>query len=146
MSELFILQNQDNLFFSKQKDWVDGRDLNSLFKSTYKDEAINQMVEISAKDYRQRIKVIKCGINDKGLPVIDPDIMPDPQPKAGKDLFAELDATATEPDSVLQTELDTETDNTEFSALADVDAGVVDDFDTKMESDLEDNLIASHQR
>lgn len=91
MSELFILQNQDNLFFSKQKDWVDGRDLNSLFKSPYKDEAINQMVEISAKDYRQRIKVIKCGVNDKGLPTIDPDIMPNPLPKAGKDLFAELE-------------------------------------------------------
>lgn len=91
MSELFILQNHDKLFFSKQKDWVDGRDLNSLFKSAYKDEAINQMVEISAKDYRQRIKVITCGVTEKGLPAIDPEIMPDPLPKAGKDLFAELD-------------------------------------------------------
>ncbi len=134
MSELFILQNQENLFFSKQKDWVDGRDLNSLFKSPYKDEAINQMVEISAKDYRQRIKVIKCGVNDKGLPTIDPDIMPDPLPKAGKDLFAELEAQA-------------ETDNTQFSALTDdEDAGVEDELDSKMESDQEETLIASHQR
>ncbi len=94
MSELFILQNQDKLFFSKHKEWVDGRDLNSLFKSAYKDEAINEMVEISAKDYRQRIKVIRCVANEKGLPTIDPDILPDPLPKAGKDLFAELEVTA----------------------------------------------------
>lgn len=91
MSELFILQNQDNLFLNKQKDWVDGRDLNSLFKTTYKDEAINQMVEVSSKDYRQRIKVLQCSANEKGLPNIDPEIMPDPLPKAGKDLFAELE-------------------------------------------------------
>lgn len=95
MSELFILQNQDKLFLNKQKDWVDGRDVNSLFKTAYKDEAINQMVEVSSKDYRQRIKVIQCHPNEKGLPSIDPDIMPEPLPKAGKDLFAELEAAAT---------------------------------------------------
>lgn len=98
MSEIFILQNQDKLFLNKQKDWVDGRDLNSLFKTSYKDEAINQLVEVSSKDYRQRIKVIQCSANEKGLPVINPDIMPEPLPKAGKDLFADLKAVpANEP-------------------------------------------------
>ena len=87
MSELFILQNHEQLFLSKQNAWVDGRDLNQLYKSPYKDEAINQMVEVSSKDYRQRIKVLSCNANEKGLPQLDPDWLPEPLPKVVKDLF-----------------------------------------------------------
>jgi hypothetical protein len=95
MNETFILQNQDKLFFGKGKDWVDGYDANSLFKTPYKDEAINQMVEISSKDYKQRVKVVSCELNEKGLPILDANIMPAPlpkapkPPKAGEDLFSE---------------------------------------------------------
>ncbi len=84
MNQTFILQNQDKLFFGKSKEWVDGYDANSLFKTLYKDEAINQMVEISAKDYQQRIKIISCDLDDKGLPCIDIEIMPSPIAKAPK--------------------------------------------------------------
>lgn len=87
MSELFILQNQDKLFLGKQNNWVDGRDLNALFRTAHKDEAINQMFEASSKDYKQRLKVLGCPANEKGLPVIDPELMPEPLPKPGKDLF-----------------------------------------------------------
>lgn len=91
MSELFILQNQDKLFLGRQNNWLDGRDLAALYKTAHKDEAINQMVEASAKDYRQRIKILSCGANEKGLPLIDPELMPEPLPKAGKDLFETLE-------------------------------------------------------
>lgn len=94
MSELFILQNQDKLFLGKQNIWLDGRDLNALFKTAHKDEAINQMFEASSKDYKQRIKVVTCTANEKGLPVVDPEIMPEPLPKPGKDLLDNGDETA----------------------------------------------------
>lgn len=118
MTQTFILQNQDKLFFGKNKEWVDGYDANAVFKTLYKDEAINQMVEVSSKDYTQRVKIINCELNEKGLPVIEADIMPAPlpkapkPPKAGSDLFAEaipedaeeeeaaLTFTATEADEV----------------------------------------------
>ena len=95
MSELFILQNQDKLFLGRQNNWLDGRDLAALFKTVHKDEAINQMFEASSKDYRQRIKVLSCSANEKGLPLIDPDLLPEPLPKAGKDLFDTLEREAT---------------------------------------------------
>ncbi|WP_049631047.1 hypothetical protein [Cellvibrio sp. pealriver] len=94
MSDLFILQNQDLLFLGKQNNWVDGRDLGALFKTVHKDEAINQMFEASSKDYKQRIKVVSCAANEKGLPVIDPAIMPEPLPKVGKDLLDTLEQDA----------------------------------------------------
>jgi hypothetical protein len=95
MTQTFILQNQDKLFFGKNKEWVDGYDANSVFKTPHKDEAVNQMFEITSKDYKQRVKVVACEADDKALPVIDADIMPAPLPKApkppktGADLFAE---------------------------------------------------------
>jgi len=94
MSELFILQNQDKLFLGRQNNWLDGRDLAALYKTVHKDEAINQMFEASSKDYRQRIKVLSCSANEKGLPLIDPELMPEPLPKAGKDLFETLEPVA----------------------------------------------------
>ena len=98
MSELFILQNQHKLFLSKQNSWVDGQDVNLLYKSPYKDEAINQMVEVSAKDYTQRIKLVRCAMNDKGLPDIDPSMLPEPLPTSG-DIFASQDQMAPEGES-----------------------------------------------
>lgn len=97
MSDLFILQNQDKLFLGRQNNWLDGRDLAALYKTAHKDEAINQMVEASSKDYKQRIKILSCSATEKGLPVIDPAIMPEPLPKPGKDLLdglQQVDATA----------------------------------------------------
>lgn len=90
MSELYILQNQEKLFLGKQNNWVDGRDLAALYKTAHKDEAINQMFEASSKDYKQRIKVISCSANEKGLPLIDPELMPEPLPKLVKDLFKDV--------------------------------------------------------
>lgn len=112
MTQTFILQNQDKLFFGKNKEWVDGYDANSVFKTPHKDEAVNQMFEITSKDYKQRVKVIPCDLDDKGLPMIEADIMPAPlpkipkPPKAGTDLFAEpaaeqLDNDEAEPEEEL---------------------------------------------
>ncbi|MEJ2416730.1 MAG: hypothetical protein P8Y45_07335 [Exilibacterium sp.] len=71
MSQVFILQNQHKQFLSKQLDWADGRDAGSLYKTPHKDEALNQMFEVNAKDYSQRIKLLTCDVTGKGLPVID---------------------------------------------------------------------------
>lgn len=87
MTDVFILQNQAKLFLGKQNQWLDGRDLSLLYKTEHKDEAANQLFEASSKDYTQRIKMISCPANEKGLPTIDPDIMPDPIPKQVRDLF-----------------------------------------------------------
>jgi hypothetical protein len=102
MTQTFILQNQDKLFFGKNKEWVDGYDANALYKTLHKDEAVNQMFEITSKDYKQRVKVLACDLDEKALPIIDSEIMPAPlpkvpkPPKAGTDLFAEPAAESEE--------------------------------------------------
>lgn len=79
MSDVYLLQNQDKLFLGKQKDWLDGRDRNSLFRTPHKDEAVNQRVEISAKDYTQRITLLLCPIDERALPVIAAEDLPPTQ-------------------------------------------------------------------
>ena len=111
MNQTFILQNHDKLFFGKNKEWVDGYDANAVYKTLHKDEAVNQMFEITSKDYKQRVKVISCELNEKALPIIDSDIMPAPlpkvpkPPKAGADLFAEATPDAAEADDEPEEEL-----------------------------------------
>lgn len=96
MTDLYILQNREGLFLGKQKDWLDGRDRGALYKTPHRDEAINLKVEVSAKDFEQRITILTCQPDDRGLPVMSPDAVsstPD-SPKAAE---AELSSDESPP-------------------------------------------------
>lgn len=84
MKKAYLLQNQDKLLLAKSRQWTDARDLRSLFQTPYKDEAINQKVEVNAKDYTQRIHLLEVELNDKGLPIIPAEHKPEPLPDAPK--------------------------------------------------------------
>lgn len=87
MKTAFLLQNQLKHLLNKQREWVDATDLKSLYQTPHKDEAINQKVEVNAKDYTQRIHLLECPLNDKGLPIIPDDALPEPlpvKPKTGE--------------------------------------------------------------
>lgn len=75
---MFILQNQDGYFLSKSGDWVDGRATNVLFRTTNKDEAVNQLFEVNSQDYSLRINILECEINTKNLPIIPESLLPPP--------------------------------------------------------------------
>ncbi|WP_198147350.1 hypothetical protein [Gilvimarinus polysaccharolyticus] len=106
MTEVYLLQNQDKLFLSKQRTWLDGRDPAVLYRSPNKDEAVNEMFEASSKDYRQRVSLVSCPLNERRNPIIDPDILPPPQPKRRDESSLELDLDTT----------DTQTTNSETEA------------------------------
>jgi len=73
MTAVFVLQNQHQLFMSKQGEWIDGREASSLYRSTHRDEALNQMVEANARDYTLRIKILTCEVTGKKVPIIKPE-------------------------------------------------------------------------
>ncbi|WP_020207498.1 hypothetical protein [Gilvimarinus chinensis] len=98
MSEVYIIQNQDKLFLGKQRTWLDGRDPAALYRSPHKDEAVNEKFEINAKDYTQRVKLVACGLNERGQPAIDPDILPPPLPKEKETQPLDLDDATAAPD------------------------------------------------
>ena len=71
MSTVYVVTNQHGLFINRQKEWVDGRDTKILFRSPHKDEAINLVFELSAKDIYLRAEAIGVELDDKGQPVVE---------------------------------------------------------------------------
>lgn len=72
MTDVFILQNSDDLYLDRQGEWVSGGEAASLYRSPHKDEAINQMVEVTVRHPELRIRVIQCHLDDRGRPSIAP--------------------------------------------------------------------------
>lgn len=82
MSSVFILRNQHGLFISRQGEWVSGREATGLFRTSHKDQAINEMFEVSAKDHQQRVEILSVSTNDKGIPALPADWIVDlPEPQ-----------------------------------------------------------------
>ncbi|WP_285762705.1 hypothetical protein [Biformimicrobium ophioploci] len=70
-----MLTNQNKLFLSKQDEWIDGYERAKLFRTEHKDIAINQMFEANTRDVDQRIQLLQCELDQKGLPRIPEDAL-----------------------------------------------------------------------
>ena len=68
MSSVFILQNQDQQYFNKRGEWTHGEDAGSLYCSVFKDEALNQKLELTVRHPELRINVVECQPDTKGRP------------------------------------------------------------------------------
>ncbi len=86
MNTLFVLRNQDSLFINRHIEWVSGREANTLFRAKHKDEALNEVFEISARDFGQRITVEEVSATEKGQPVIPAEwVVELPEPEQPQD-------------------------------------------------------------
>lgn len=66
MSDVYIIRNQDDLYLSKQGEWVDGSESQSLFRTSHKDEALNVKVELSVRTPQLRLTIVPSALNEKG--------------------------------------------------------------------------------
>ena len=99
MSEVFVVKNQEGYFASKQKEWLDGREPRQLFRSPHKDEAINLVFEMSAKDIRVRAETIAVELDDKKFPIVEvtvPLIEKDPEIEIAETISAITDEDITD--------------------------------------------------
>ncbi|WP_439101985.1 hypothetical protein [Congregibacter sp.] len=69
--EVFIIQNQLGQFWTRAGEWVDGREPQRVLKTKHRDEAVNQLVELSAKDIDLRGEVLLCELDERQEPVIE---------------------------------------------------------------------------
>ena len=68
---LYLIQNQASAYLDKQLNWSLIPDPNQLFRTPHKDVALNQLVELNARDISMRAVVVSCEVNEKGLPIIE---------------------------------------------------------------------------
>ena len=57
---VFIIRNQLGQYWIRAGEWVDGREPQRVLRFKHRDEAINQLVELSAKDIDLRGEVLHC--------------------------------------------------------------------------------------
>ena len=70
MKEVYILQNQNSEYLSRQGEWLDGSDSSSLFYTPHKDVAINTRVEQTIKDPTLRVHLVESQLDEKSNPTI----------------------------------------------------------------------------
>ncbi len=117
MSIVYLLQNQHEQFLSKSREWVDGKVGAALFRTEFKDEAINQKVEFSVKQAELRITLVEARIGKDGRPELlqgsnDDHALPT------EALVEAVEAEALEAEEALETEVQAlETAETEEQAM-----------------------------
>jgi hypothetical protein len=70
MSNVFVIQNQEGQFLSRQKEWLEKTEINALYKTPHRDLAVNELFEITSKDTSVRAKVVSAEATSKGLPLV----------------------------------------------------------------------------
>ena len=68
---VFVLRNQQQLYLSKQKSWVTGKENQGLWRSEHHDEALNTLIELNAKDIELRGDILDVSLDDKRQPIVE---------------------------------------------------------------------------
>lgn len=66
MTEVYIIRNQDQLYLDKQGEWVDGSASHTLYRTAFKDEALNTKVELSVRHPQLRLTIVPGAVDEKG--------------------------------------------------------------------------------
>ena len=83
MNDVFVVCNQLGQYWGKKKKWVDGTDPKRVLTCKHEDEAVNQLVELGARDIDLRGEVRAVETNERGIPLVEPSehlIADEPEP------------------------------------------------------------------
>jgi len=69
--EVFVIRNHLGQFWTRAGEWVDGREPQRLLKIKHRDEAVNQLVELSAKDIDLRGEILCRELDDQKEVIIE---------------------------------------------------------------------------
>tara|TARA_B110000046_G_C13026173_1_gene414245 strand:+ start:4934 stop:5191 length:258 start_codon:yes stop_codon:yes gene_type:complete len=72
--KVYTLKTQDNQFLNKKFEWSLEPHRDSIFHSQHKDIALNQLIEVNAKDISLRVCVVEYEADSKGRPILSPNV------------------------------------------------------------------------
>jgi hypothetical protein len=78
MSDVYVIRNQLGHYWGKRKAWVDGSEPRVVMRLRHEDEAVNTLVELSARDIELRGEVLSAELSERGEPVIEASAIPVP--------------------------------------------------------------------
>lgn len=68
--KIYIIKSHDESILGKDFDWLDGTNASLIFKTPHRDIALNQLIELNAKDINLRAQIIECEADKKGRPIM----------------------------------------------------------------------------
>ncbi len=66
-----MIRNQNQHYLGRHHDWLDGSHRPALFRTPYRDVAVNELFEVNVKDFALRGEIIACEADDKGYPAVE---------------------------------------------------------------------------
>ena len=68
--KIFLIKSCDGSLLGKDLSWLDGSNVHLLFTAPHRDIALNQLIELNAKDINLRAQIIECDADKKGRPAV----------------------------------------------------------------------------
>ena len=65
---LYIIQSHSGEFLTRQLEWAADVRAGDLFQTPHRDVALNQLIELNARDINLRASVKTCDSDDRGQP------------------------------------------------------------------------------
>ncbi|MCK5880278.1 MAG: hypothetical protein KAG18_00305 [Sinobacterium sp.] len=70
---VYVIKNQQALYLNKQHIWVSAKEVKSVYRTEHRDEALNTLIEVNAKDIAVRGEIIKVVLNENKQPELATD-------------------------------------------------------------------------
>lgn len=107
MNNVFVLCNQHHEFLSKSREWLSEGDSKTLYRSAYRDEVINEKVELTVKQPGLRLMVLTAEQASNGRLTIDnEDCLAKASPDSNSEKQAQIQPADTHPSEPHQAHTD----------------------------------------
>jgi len=83
--KIYILQTQDQRTLNRDLEWSSEADRSMVFCTPYRDIALNQLIELNAKDIDMRASIVECEADAKGRPLLTADLQASNESPASSD-------------------------------------------------------------
>ena len=83
--KIYILQTQDQRTLNRDLEWSSEADRTMVFCTPYRDIALNQLIELNAKDIDIRASIVECEADAKGRPLLTADLQASNESPASSD-------------------------------------------------------------
>lgn len=70
-NSVFVIRNHENRYLTRKHKWRSGKDRNRLFRSMEKDIALNELIEVNAKDILARLQLLTVELDDHDQPLVE---------------------------------------------------------------------------
>jgi hypothetical protein len=89
-NSVFVIRNHENRYLTKKHKWRSGNDKNILYRASEKDIALNELIEVNAKDIMARLQLVICELDDHDQPLVE--VLTDDPPELLEEDLAEQQA------------------------------------------------------